>query len=264
MSENREKNNRILIITLCLVHLLLGLDINIVSVSLPTIAAKFDVTAGIATRVVWIYFLVLTCLLLGYGKLGDLKGFRNIYLTGILIFTLSSLLASFSYDFNFLVLSRILQALGAGTLFALTPAIITAFIKPEKRGRIFGLNYSFTAFGGIIGRALSGYLVEYFGWNSIFLINIPIGITALALGYYSLPAEKIINIKNKFDFTGSILIFLPLFGFLYVINTVQDFGFFSFEILGIIILSIIFFIAFLIYEKKISSYLCNHHSLFQF
>ena len=64
-----------LIFILCFVHLLLGLDINIVSVSLPSLAEHFNVNAGIVTRIVWIYFLILTCFLMGFGRLGDIKGF---------------------------------------------------------------------------------------------------------------------------------------------------------------------------------------------
>ena len=175
------------ILSLSLVHLLLGLDINIVSVSLPTIAEHFGVNAGVVSRVVWIYFLILTCFLMGFGKLGDLKGFKKIYLAGISIFTISSFLCGISFDFNALVAFRVLQSIGGAVLFALTPAIISTHIPTEIQGKVFGINYSFVALGGIIGRGLSGYLLDEFGWNSIFFINIPIGIIALIIGMLFIP-----------------------------------------------------------------------------
>jgi len=99
------------ILSLSLVHLLLGLDINIVSVSLPTIAEHFGVNAGVVSRVVWIYFLILTCFLLGFGKLGDLKGFRKIYLTGISALVLLKLSHTKRGDNVFLFGGRMMDAL---------------------------------------------------------------------------------------------------------------------------------------------------------
>ncbi|MCX6163458.1 MAG: MFS transporter, partial [Ignavibacteriae bacterium] len=192
------------ILSLSLVHLLLGLDINIVSVSLPTIAEHFGVNAGVASRVVWIYFLILTCFLLGFGKLGDLKGFRKLYLIGISVFTLGSLLSALSFNFNTLVIFRVIQALGGAVLFALTPALIVAYLPLEIRGKVFGINYAFTALGGIIGRGLSGYLIESFGWNSIFMINIPIGILAVIIGLMFIPKAQLLNQSSKYDLKGSI------------------------------------------------------------
>lgn len=240
------------ILSLSLVHLLLGLDINIVSVSLPTIAEHFGVNAGVVSRVVWIYFLILTCFLLGFGKLGDLKGFRKIYLTGISVFTLGSLLSALAFDFNSLVLFRVIQALGGAVLFALTPALIVAYLPLEIRGKVFGINYAFTALGGIIGRGLSGYLIESIGWNSIFMINIPIGILAVLIGLKFIPKAQHFNQDAKYDLKGSIFIFLALLTFLFVINAGQEYGWGSVIIISCVVISVLFFIMFFLYEKKIN------------
>jgi EmrB/QacA subfamily drug resistance transporter len=240
------------ILSLSLVHLLLGLDINIVSVSLPTIAEHFGVNAGVVSRVVWIYFLILTCFLLGFGKLGDLKGFRKIYLIGISVFTLGSLLSALAFDFNTLVLFRVVQALGGAVLFALTPALIVAYLPLEIRGKVFGINYAFTALGGIIGRGLSGYLIESIGWNSIFMLNIPIGIFAVLIGFKYIPKIQQLNRDAKFDLKGSLLIFITLLAFLFVINAGQEFGWGSPIIIISALISKIFFTLFIINEVKIN------------
>lgn len=255
MNENiiTEKSHRFwFVLSLSLVHLLLGLDINIVSVSLPTIAEHFGVNAGVVSRVVWIYFLILTCFLLGFGKLGDLKGFKKIYILGITVFTSGSLLSALAFDFNLLVIFRVIQALGGAVLFALTPALIVAFLPPEIRGKVFGINYAFTALGGIIGRGLSGYLIESFGWNSIFLINIPIGIIAVLIGMKYIPKLQIFKKDAKYDLYGSIFIFIALLTFLFVINAGQEYGWTSLIIISCVFISLISFITFFIYEKKIN------------
>jgi EmrB/QacA subfamily drug resistance transporter len=240
------------ILSLSLVHLLLGLDINIVSVSLPTIAEHFGVNAGIVSRVVWVYFLILTCFLLGFGKLGDLKGFRKIYLIGIFVFTLGSLLSALAFDFNSLVIFRVIQALGGAILFALTPALIVAYLPIEIRGKVFGINYAFTALGGIIGRGLSGYLIESVGWNSIFMLNIPIGILAVLIGLKYIPKTQLLNQSAKYDLKGSVFVFIALLSFLFVINAGQEYGWGSMTIISSIIISIVFFILFVLYERKIN------------
>lgn len=246
-----------LIINLCLIHFLLGLDINIVSVSLPYISSHFNVDVNVVSRVVWVYFLVLTCFLLAFGRLGDIKGFKKIYIMGIFIFLSGSLLCYFANNFNFLVIFRIYQAFGSAILFALTPAIIASGIPEEMRGRVYGINYSFTALGGIIGRAASGFIIEGLGWNSIFLINIPIGIIALIITFKYLDNYQNSNVKSKFDVTGTLLIFLGLFLLLYGINTGDYFGWTSITTISLFIASVLFVAAFLLRQYKISYPLLN-------
>ncbi|MCX6160055.1 MAG: MFS transporter [Ignavibacteriae bacterium] len=220
-----------LILSLCLIHFLLGLDINIVSVTLPSIAANFQVSPGIVTRVVWVYFLILTCLLFAFGRIGDINGFRKIYSTGIAVFITGSLMSAVSFSFDFLILSRGIQAIGAAVLFSLTPAIIAFHFPGGSRGKIFGLNYSFTALGGIIGRAASGFLIANLGWNSIFYLNIPFGITALYFVYKYLPDNISTGKTGKFDIPGTVLIFGGLFLLMMVLNTGGEYGWYSSQII---------------------------------
>ena len=239
-----------LVLSLCLIHLVLGLDINIVSVSLPVLSKHFSLSINEVTRIVWIYFLILTSFLLLFGKLGDIKGFKKIYLLGTVIFLSGSFLAGISSSFNFLIVSRIIQAIGGAILFALSPAVIAAFIPENMRGKIYGINYSFVALGGIIGRGLSGYIIDAFGWNSIFLINIPFGIIAIILILKYLPSKQNLNIDLKFDIWGTIIIFSALLLFLYAINNGNDFGWSSLPIILSLLSSVILFLGFYFREKK--------------
>lgn len=244
-------NSRLpLIIALCLIHFLLGLDINIVSVSLPIISEHFSVGAGAVTQIVWIYFLILTCLLLVFGRIGDIRGFKKIYAAGIAVFTIGSFLSALSPSFSILVLFRSFQASGSAVLFALTPAII-AFHMPENiRGRVFGMNYSFTALGGIVGRSLSGFIVGGFGWYSIFLINIPVGILTFILIMKFLPASEADKKPEKLDFTGAVLIFSGLMFLLFGINKGNELGWGSEFIISSFILAFLLIGAFTSRQAK--------------
>lgn len=246
-----------LIINLSLIHFLLGLDINIVSVSLPSVAAHFDVDVNVVSRIMWVYFLVLTCFLLAFGKLGDIKGFKKIYISGIAVFTVGSIFCYFSNDFNLLVASRVFQAFGSAVLFALTPAIIASSIPKEIRGKVFGINYSFTALGGIAGRAASGFLIQGLGWNSIFLINIPVGIITLFISYKYITESSGTVKSERFDFTGMLFAFAGFLSLLYAINTGDYFGWSSKTILILFAASILFIVLFVIRQNNISYPLIN-------
>jgi MFS family permease len=246
-----KKNIYGLLGVLCLVHFLLGLDINIVSVSLPSIASYYNVDGTVASRIVWLYFLVLTCLLLVFGKFGDLKGFRKIYLTGIIVFLSGSLLSGLSENFNFLTASRIVQAVGGAVLFALSPAVISAFLPEEIKGKAFGINYSFVALGGVVGRGLSGILIDNFGWQSIFFLNLPAGVVAIIAGFVFIPTDYFAKIKERFDVIGTVLFFISLLSLLTAINIVNDAGLFSLKVIVLISVSVIGFLLFVKIEKII-------------
>ncbi len=246
-------NKKYLLAAVCLVHFILGLDINIVSVSLPAISSHFNVNASEASRIVWIYFLVLTGFLPGFGRLGDLIGFKKLFLIGIFIFLISSVFNSIAPSLNLLILSRAFQALGTAVLFALTPAIISSYMDENIKGRAFGINYIFTALGGVVGRASSGFLASSLGWNSVFLITVPFAIAALILSYYFVPSAKQKNSTGKFDIAGSFFIFIALLSFLFVMNSGNDLGWTSISIAMLSAISVIFFIAFFIRQKKAKS-----------
>lgn len=246
-------NKKYLLAAVCLVHFILGLDINIVSVSLPAISSHFNVNASEASRIVWVYFLILTAFLPGFGRLGDLIGFKKLFLSGIFIFFIAAIFNSFSDNLNLLVLSRAFQALGTAALFALTPAIIASYFDEHIKGRAFGINYIFTALGGVVGRSLSGFITNAFGWNSVFLITTPFAIAALVLSYLFVPDIKQKYSSGKFDIIGSLLIFIALLSFLFVMNSGNDYGWLSEEIISISLISVIFFITFFI-RLKFASY----------
>lgn len=248
------KNERSLIILFCTIHFVLGLDINTVSVSMPAIAEYFKATPGEASRVIWIYFVVLTSLLLTFGKVGDLKGFRNLYTSGIGIFTTGAILSTFAENLNLLIVFRIFQAIGASILFSLTPALISHSFLKSKTGRVFGLNYAFTALGGIVGRVFSGYIIEWFSWRGVFMFSIPFGLAGLVPAIIFIKNETEKSSNTKFDFVGALLTFIFLFSLLSTINLLYNIYYDTPQILILVFICFISIGLFIIIERKKSLY----------
>ena len=255
--SRKDFNAGYLVFILGVIHFLLGLDINIVGISLPSIANYFQTTPNNVSAIVWVYFLIITCFLLFFGKFGDDFGFRKIYLSGIAVFTAGSLFSAISPGLTYLIASRVIQAIGAAVLFALTPAIISADVPDDIKGRAYGINYSFVAIGGVIGRSSSGFLIDYFGWRAIFLINIPVGIFALYVAYKILPESIRRKSDKPFDYFGTLYIFLSLFSLLFIINKIVEFGILSPVILISLAVFIIFVTLFIIRQQNFSNPLFN-------
>ncbi len=192
------------------------LDISIVNINLPVIADFFSVNPS---QVAWVsisYLLMLTTLLLPLGRLGDIIGFKRLYLRGLLIFLFMSLACGLSLNFPMLVIFRTLQAIGASITMALSPAIITAIFPSEERGRALGLNALAIALGLTIGPSLGGFLSDLLSWRSIFFLNLPIGLTAYSLCRSLLPDET--GEKEEFDSLGASLSFSSILTFLLFIS----------------------------------------------
>lgn len=227
-----------------------ALDASIVNISLPTISTYFNVTLTTVEWVILSYLVVISSLLLTYGRLGDLYGHKKIYTIGLVIFTIGSLFCAVSPTILLLILSRGFQAIGAGMLMAMGPAIITINTHARDRGKSLGMIAVSVSIALAIGPALGGFLTSFFGWQSIFLINIPIGIAAFIWAIKSLPFTKSYEVQ-PFDFKGAIFLFLSLVGIVFPLSFVDKLGWKSPVIIGSLVAGIIFLILFIITEIRI-------------
>lgn len=185
------------------------LDASIVYVSLPSIAQQFRVEPAAVGWVSMGYLLIMGGFLLSFGRLGDMLGFKRIYLSGLAVFTLASLACSLAGSLASLILYRAVQAVGAGMSLSMTPAIIADAFPPEERGRALGINGMVVAAGLALGPSLGGLLVDLAGWRSIFWVNLPIGLAAVILAQRVLPARTG-SARSRFDWPGSLLGFFSL------------------------------------------------------
>lgn len=187
------------------------LDGTIVNVSLPKIMASFGVGLSTIQWVVTAYMLAMAAMLPTSGWLADKFGYKRVYFWGLFFFTLGSLLCGMSNDETTLIMSRILQGLGAGTVQPLGMAIITREFPPQQRGIALGFWAIASAASVSFGPLIGGYLVDNFSWPLIFDVNVPVGIIALLFTVIIQREYKHPNIK-KFDYVGfiSVVIFLPV------------------------------------------------------
>lgn len=180
------------------------LDASIVNVSLPTLSRTFSAPIDLVAWVVLAYSLTITSILLLVGRIAVRKGYRFTYLTGFSLFTLGSLFCSLSNSIWPLIASRVLQGIGSAFLMASGPALITRAFPVRERGRGMGIIGTAVGVGLMSGPPLGGYLVTAVGWQSVFLINIPIGIFGFIYAGRLLRLLKPDHPESRIDLVGAI------------------------------------------------------------
>ncbi len=194
-----------------------ALDASIVNVSLFTMKESLGVTISAIQWVVVAYLLVMTSTMPLMGKLGDRYGKKRIFQLGMLVFIAGSFACAISIGFEMLVLGRIFQALGAAMLSANGLALVTYFTTPQNRGRAIGLNSIVLAVALGSGPVLGGILTQLFGWQSIFLVNLPIGVIGYLVVQYAVPKAELVK-ETRFDTIGAALFFSFLFILIYYVT----------------------------------------------
>ena len=198
--------------SLALAMLLPSLGTSIANVALPTFAEAFSASFQQVQWVVLAYLLATTTLIVGVGRMGDLLGRRRLLMAGITTFIVASILASLAPRLELLVAARALQGVGAAIMMALTMAMVSAVVPKARTGSAMGLLGTMSAIGTALGPPLGGVLIAQFGWQSIFLVNFPLGILALVLVRRSLPEDVKAPsaAKSGFDTLGMVLLALTL------------------------------------------------------
>ena len=199
----RRPRRGVALLAILLMTFMETLDGTIVNVALPTMQAELGVGAT-EIQLVASVFLVTTCaFLLVFGRFGDIMGKVRVFQAGVVLFTAGSALCALSATLPMLVVSRAVQALGVACSLANNQGIITELFA-DGRGRALGLVATFTALGAMAGPTVGGALVSVFPWESIFVINVPIGVVSLALGVYALPATR--PARRPLDVAGCLLV----------------------------------------------------------
>lgn len=182
-----------------------------VSVAFPIITSSFGVSLVLAGWVLTIFQLVATVTMPLAGKAGDILGVKRIFMLSLLSFTLGSLLCAVAPNIELLILFRTLQGLGAGSFLPVATSI-AAREFPGSRQQAIGLFTSIFPIGQIIGPNLGGWLVEAFGWRSVFWINVPMGVMAIAAAAFLLRGDE--REKGQVDLVGAGLLTASVFAFL--------------------------------------------------
>lgn len=232
----------------CVAVFMTTLDASIVNIALPAITQFYNAPLSSVEWVVMVYLLLISSMLLTYGRAGDMYGHQPIFVVGFCIFTVASVFNSIAPTIGYLIASRALQAIGGGMVLAVVQAIIAAAFAPQERGKAIGISLTFVSLGLATGPSLGGLLVNYFGWQSIFVINIPVGFIGCIWAYKILPVSK--TSGQKFDIPGAGTLFVTLTTFLLAMSHGQAWGWTSNIILGLLAVTVTFFTAFIVIELK--------------
>ncbi|WP_035283991.1 MFS transporter [Actinokineospora spheciospongiae] len=169
------------LVAICLGSFMLLLDVTIVTVALPDMAADLHASFSSLQWVLDVYALALAALLLGAGSLGDIVGRRRAYVVGLALFALGSLACGLAPTVGVLITARGLQGIGGALMFATTTAMLNATYTGRDRGVAFGAWGAVNGAGSALGPLVGGLLTEHAGWRWIFLVNLPVSVLTIAL-----------------------------------------------------------------------------------
>ena len=185
--DTHGKNKWAILFTVLIMTFMVCLDSTVVTVALPVMQKELGVGLDRIQLVSSVYLLATCVAMLPFGRLGDVRGKVNVFQLGVIVFSVGSLLCGLSASLEVLILARIVQGIGCAAAMANNMGIITESFPARERGRAMGILATFVALGMMCGPVLGGMLVASFPWESIFLINLPIGVISFIVGLYTLP-----------------------------------------------------------------------------
>jgi EmrB/QacA subfamily drug resistance transporter len=242
---------RSLVLAICCMSLfIVGLDATIVNVALPSIQRDLHAPVSGLQWTVDAYTLVLASFLILSGSTGDRVGRRKVFQSGLVLFTLGSLLCSLAPGLGWLVAFRVLQAIGGSMLNPVALSIVTnTFTEPAERARAIGIWGSVFGISMALGPILGGSLIAWVGWRAIFWVNVPVGLAALVLTWLFVPESRAPHARRP-DLVGQLLVITALASLTYAIIEGPGSGWTSAKILGIFGLSAAAFTGLIFYELR--------------
>ncbi len=248
-----DRRRWIALVVVCLAMLMNALDSSIVNVALPSIQRSLHFSSSNLTWVVDAYLIAFGSFLLLAGRLGDLLGRKKVFLSGVGIFTASSLVCSLAQSQGMLIAARFVQGLGGAISTSVIVAIIvTEFTGAADRAKAMSA-YMFVAVGGgSIGLLVGGILTQAVSWHWIFLINVPIGIVTMILGSFLITENTGLGVRDGLDVTGSLLMTTSLITGIYAIVKASSYGWTSTHTLGFGGLALALMAAFAVVESRVA------------
>ena len=231
--------------------LVIVLDATVMNVALPTIQRELSATNSQLLWMVNAYALMFGALMLTTGALGDRFGRAKLLQTGLAVFGLSSIGAYLAGSATTLIIWRVFMGAGAAMILPTTLAIITNVFPAKERGKAIGIWAGLNAIGIALGPIIGGALVQNFNWNSIFLINIPVAVIALILGWFLIPDSRDSN-PRKLDIVGNILSLAGLSALIYGLINGGSKGWTNPQVLGPLIGSVVIILIFVLWERRVA------------
>lgn len=237
------------------------LDVTIVNVALPSIQKSLSANFSQLQWVIDAYALVFAVVLVTSSRLGDIFGRKKIFIIGLSVFTVGSFLCSISGDYTFgslspiemLNISRAFQGLGASAMMPLALAIISTQFQGKDRGIAFGISGGVIGLSTAIGPLAGGILVQTINWQSIFYINLPIGVIGILLSLWAIRESKDERSAHSIDFIGLILLTIIMLSLILGLLQGNNKGWQSSYILTLFSVALVAFIIFVLVELKLKN-----------
>jgi EmrB/QacA subfamily drug resistance transporter len=246
MDNNKVNKISILIVT-TLGSFLTTFMSSSINIALPSIGKEFSIDAILLSWIATSYLLTITIFLVPFGRMADMYGKKKIFMYGIFIYSISSFFSAFSFSAILLIILRILQGVGGAMIFSTVIAILILAYPINERGKALGINIAATYLGLSLGPFLGGFLIQYFGWRSIFITNMFLGLIIIILTIWKIRGEWIEIKKEKFDFIGSIIYSLVIIAIIYGFSLLST-------ILGmlLVLIGVLGILIFIKWEKKVT------------
>ncbi|MFB7498509.1 MFS transporter [Streptomyces sp. NPDC056161] len=246
-----ERKRWLALYTLCAGTLMIVLDGSVVTVALPTIGKELDFSQSNLAWLVNAYMIAFGGLLLLSGRLGDLIGRKRMFIGGITLFSAASLLCALAGSQGVLIFGRFVQGVGGAMASAVTLGmIVTMFLEPRDQAKAIGIFSFVAAAGGSIGVIAGGVLTEAAGWNSIFYINVPIGVVILFAASRLFETDRGLGFGAGADMVGAVLVTGGLMLLVFAINRIDSDGLGSAQTLGFGGLAIVMLVGFVLRQTK--------------
>ena len=227
-----------------------SIDYSMVNISLPVISKYFSATLADVSRVPLAYLLVVTSTVLLFGKLGEIKGFKPIFITGLVIFVTGTFLCGFAPSLNILLGLRVYQCIGEAMFSPIAIAIATVFLPSGVKGRALGFMATAQGLGFCLGPVIGGFINSHFGWHGIFFVNIPLGILTIIASLKMIPSKQPLIEDKSIDTIGAALIFACLSTLVLALNSISIMGLKNPVILSCFAVSAVTLVLFLTQEFR--------------
>jgi EmrB/QacA subfamily drug resistance transporter len=227
-------------------------DLSAVNIALPAIGTQFSMDAVSLSWVSTAYLLASAMFLVPFGRIADIHGRKKIFTIGLAIFTGASFALVFSPSSAWVILLRFVQGTGSALIFGTAVAILTSVTPPAERGKAIGIYTTSVYIGLSLGPFIGGILTGYFGWESIFLVNVPIGIFTIGLISTKLHGEWAESRGERFDYPGAVMYAIMIVAVMYGFSHLPEPFAFLIILSGILALT-----AFMLWELRSRSPLLN-------
>ena len=220
MTSQKTRNRWLVLAILSSALLLITIDVTVLYIALPRLTAALSASASEKLWIVNAYPLVMAGLLPGLGTLGDRLGHKQLFLAGLVVFGVASLVAAFAPSAGVLIASRVLLAVGAAAMMPATLSIIRLTFENEaERSFAIGVWAAVASGGAALGPVVGGLLLEHFWWGSVFLINVPVVLVALGLAVWLMPNRRG-HTARPWDLTGSAQLLVALVALAYAVKEI--------------------------------------------